>query len=110
MKSAGENEYISSDSTLREGEQFAGASLALSSAWKIPVARCLRRNRHRGAVTGGFSPTTANFVRTLCSPGLRASILAHVRCVEADVQAALDLPIAGVDLFSSTRWSMSHAP
>src|SRR5258708_37774657 len=38
----------------------------------------------------------------LCELGLRAHIVAHVRCNEADVQAALDTPVFGLNLFFGT--------
>ena len=90
------------DSTLREGEQFPGAFFSLEQ--RLEIARLLDAF---GVIaievpSPVVSPATAHFVRTLCSQGLRASILAHVRCVEADVQAALDLPIAGINLFYGT--------
>jgi len=90
------------DSTLREGEQYAGAFFTLEQ--RPTIARLL------DALGVTFievpspisSPGTQRTVRVLCEIGLRAHIVAHVRCVEADVQAALDTPVFGLDLFYGT--------
>lgn len=90
------------DSTLREGEQFVGAFFNIEQ--QITIARFL------DAIGVSFievpspiaSPDTQRAVRTLCSLGLRANIVAHVRCVEGDVQAALDTPVYGLNLFYGT--------
>jgi homocitrate synthase len=90
------------DSTLREGEQFAGAYFALEQ--RLTIARML------DAIGIGFievpspvsSPETHRAVEALCRLDLRSHIIAHVRCVEADVEAALDLPIFGLNLFYGT--------
>ena len=90
------------DSTLREGEQFTSAFFDLEQQLKI--ARLL------DAVGVTFievpspvvSSETQRTVRTLCELDLRARVVAHVRCVEADVQAALDTPVFGLNLFYGT--------
>src|SRR5947209_1449229 len=90
------------DSTLREGEQFAGAFFSLEQ--RLTIARLLN------AVGVSFievsspivSSETRHAVQALCELGLRARIIAHVRCVEADVQAALDTPVFGLNLFYGT--------
>jgi homocitrate synthase len=90
------------DSTLREGEQFAGAFFSLEQ--RLTIARLL------DAVGMTFievpspvaSQETQRTVRALCKLDLRARIVAHVRCVEADVQAALDTPVFGLNLFYGT--------
>lgn len=90
------------DSTLREGEQFQGAFFSLEQ--RLEIARLLDAFGV-GAIevpSPIVSPTMTSFVRALCELGLRASIVAHVRCVEADVQAALDLPVSGLNLFYGT--------
>jgi homocitrate synthase len=99
------------DSTLREGEQFVGAFFSLEQ--RLNIARLL------DTVGVSFievpspiaSPETHNAVQALCDLDLRAHIVAHVRCVEADVQAALDTPVYGINLFygtSSELRSFSH--
>jgi homocitrate synthase len=90
------------DTTLREGEQFAGAFFNLEQ--QIAIARML------DAFGVDFievpSPISAPRIREaiehLCALGLRARIVTHVRCVEADVEAALATPVAGVNLFYGT--------
>ncbi len=46
--------------------------------------------------------TIAILDSTLRDMELRAHIVSHVRCVEADVQAALDTPVYGLNLFYGT--------
>jgi homocitrate synthase len=90
------------DSTLREGEQYAGAFFTLEQ--RLKIARLL------DALGVAFieisspisSPGAKQTVRALCESGLNAHILAHVRCVESDVQAALDTPVFGLNLFYGT--------
>jgi homocitrate synthase len=90
------------DSTLREGEQFTSAFFDLEQ--RLKIARLL------DAIGVTFievpspvvSSETQRTVHTLCELGLRARVVAHVRCVEADVQAALDTPVFGLNLFYGT--------
>src|SRR5579883_2135447 len=90
------------DSTLREGEQFAGAFFTLEQ--RLNIARML------DAVGVSFievpspisSPGMRQAIQSICKPGLRAHIVAHVRCVEADVEAALETPVYGLNLFYGT--------
>ena len=90
------------DSTLREGEQFSGAFFSLDQ--RMVIARLL------DAVGVAFievpspvaSPETRRTIMALCELELHARIVAHVRCVDADVQAALDTPVFGLNLFYGT--------
>lgn len=90
------------DSTLREGEQFDGAFFALQQ--RLTIARML------DAIGVAFIEIPSPFVSeqaretalALCALDLRANIVAHVRCVETDVQAALDTPVFGLNLFFGT--------
>ena len=90
------------DSTLREGEQFAGAFFTLEQ--RLTIARLL------DAIGVAFieipSPIVSEQARqtayALCELDLRSNIVAHVRCVEADVEAALETPVYGVNLFYGT--------
>ena len=99
------------DSTLREGEQFAGAYFTLEQ--RLSIVRLL------DAIGVALievpspiaSPETQSAVQAICEAGLRARVVAHVRCVEADVQAALATPVYGLNLFygtSSELRSYSH--
>ena len=90
------------DSTLREGEQFTSAFFDLEQ--RLKIARLL------DAIGVTFievpspvvSSETQRTVHMLCELGLHARVVAHVRCVEADVQAALDTPVFGLNLFYGT--------
>jgi homocitrate synthase len=90
------------DSTLREGEQFAGAFFTHEQ--RLTIARLL------DAIGVSFieipspiiSSEAQRIAHALGEAGLRACIVAHVRCVEADVQAALDTPVFGLNLFYGT--------
>jgi len=90
------------DSTLREGEQFAGAFFSYEQ--RLMIARLL------DTIGVAFievpspiaSPETAGMVQALCELDLRARIVAHVRCVEADVEAALATSVFGLNLFYGT--------
>lgn len=90
------------DSTLREGEQFIEAYFTLEQ--RLRIARLL------DAIGVTFievpspcaSPETRRAVQALFDLNLRAHIVAHVRCVEADVEAALETPVYGINLFYGT--------
>lgn len=90
------------DTTLREGEQFTGAYFRPEQ--RLAIARQL------DAIGVGMievpspiaSPDTRAAIEQLCALNLRTKIVAHVRCVEADVLAALDTPVAGLNLFYGT--------
>lgn len=90
------------DTTLREGEQFSGSYFRPEQ--RLAIARQL------DAVGVGMievpspiaSPDTRAAIEEICALNLRARIVAHVRCVEADVQAALETPVAGLNLFYGT--------
>ena len=96
------------DSTLREGEQFAGAFFSLEQ--RLTIVRSL------DALGVTFievpspivSPETYQAVQTLCELDLRAHIVAHVRCAEADVQAALETPVFGLNLFYGTSTELRN--
>lgn len=90
------------DSTLREGEQFDRAFFTPQQ--RLTIARLL------DAVGVAFieipSPSVSAQARdtalALCEMNLQARIVAHVRCVEGDVQAALETPVYGLNLFFGT--------
>ncbi len=87
------------DSTLREGEQFAGAFFSLEQ--RLAIARLLDAFGidFLEVPSPIVSAEVQRSVRMLCELDLRTRIVAHVRCAEADVQAALDLPVYGLNLF-----------
>jgi homocitrate synthase len=90
------------DSTLREGEQFTGAFFQQEQ--RVAIARQL------DAIGVGMIEVPAPLasldmqqsIEDLCALNLQAQIVAHVRCVEADVQATLETPVAGLNLFYGT--------
>src|SRR5215469_6792799 len=90
------------DTTLREGEQFIGA-------YFLPEQR-LTIARQLDAIGVGMievpspvaSPETRSAIEQICALNLRSRIVAHVRCVAADVEAALETPVAGLNLFYGT--------
>ncbi len=94
------------DSTLREGEQFTRACFTLEQ--RLTIARLL------DTIGVTFievpspiaSPEMRQAIHTLCNLDLRAHIVAHVRCVEADVQAALDTHVFGLNLFYGTSTAL----
>src|SRR5581483_9557518 len=99
------------DSTLREGEQFVGAYFTLEQ--RLSIVRLLDAIGVELIEVPSpiASPETQGAVQAICKAGLRARIVAHVRCVEADVQAALATPVYGLNLFygtSSELRSYSH--
>ncbi len=90
------------DSTFREGEQFAKTFFTLEQ--RLTIARLLDALGVPliEVPAPSNSPDTQQAVQALCALHLRAHIVAHVRCVEADVAAALDSPVYGLNLFFGT--------
>jgi len=90
------------DSTLREGEQFTNAFFTLEQ--RLQIARLLDTVgvEFIEVPSPVVSPDIRQAVQALCQLDLSAHIVAHVRCVEADVQAALDTPVFGLNLFYGT--------
>jgi homocitrate synthase len=90
------------DSTLREGEQFAKAFFTFEQ--RLRMARLLDDLGVTFIEVPSpiVSPETHRTVQVLCELGLRAHVVAHVRCVETDVLAALDTPVYGLNLFYGT--------
>jgi Isopropylmalate/homocitrate/citramalate synthases len=90
------------DTTLREGEQFIKSFFTQEQ--RLSIARQL------DALGVPFievpspvsSPETRDSIQAICALNLRSHIVSHVRCVEADVTAALDTDIYGLNLFFGT--------
>ncbi len=87
------------DTTLREGEQFAGAHF--TSEQRLTLARQLDAFGVDmiEVPSPRLSPQTEADVRALAELGLRSRIVAHIRCVAADLDAAQEAGVAGVHLF-----------
>jgi homocitrate synthase len=90
------------DTTLREGEQFIRAHF--SSEQRLLLARQLDAFGVDllELPSPCVSAQTAADVRTIAALGLRARVVAHVRCVTEDVEAALATGVDGVHLFYGT--------
>ncbi len=90
------------ESTLREGEQFVGASFTTDQ--KIEIAHLLD---YFGVecielTTPMASPQSFEDARTIDGLGLRAKILTHTRCRIDDAQKAIDTGVDGVDVLIGT--------
>lgn len=87
------------ESTLREGEQFAGAHF--TPADKRAIARALDRFGVPYIEISSPAASRRAFedARMLLDLGLRARLLAHVRCVPSDVERALEAGVHGVNLY-----------
>src|SRR5436305_11695289 len=90
------------DSTLREGEQFTSAFFDLEQ--RLTIAHLLDAFgvTFIDVPSPISSPGAHHIAYVLCEIGLSAHVIAHVRCVEADVQAALGTPVFGLNLFYGT--------
>lgn len=90
------------ESTLREGEQFVGASFTTDQ--KVEIARlldafgveCLELTSPLA------SPQSCEDIRTLAGLGLGCRILTHVRCRVDDARRAIDAGADGVDVVIGT--------
>lgn len=87
------------DTTLREGEQFAG--IHFTSAQKRRIARALDSFGvdYLEVTSPAASRRSMADAQALVRLGLRARILAHVRCVPEDIDAAIRAGVHGINLF-----------
>jgi homocitrate synthase len=94
------------DSTLREGEQFVNSYFTLEQ--RLEIARLLDRVgvTFIEVPTPVASPETRRAIEEICNLNLRAHIVTHVRCAEPDVEAALNTPVYGLNLFYGTSESL----
>jgi len=96
------NDYRIIESTLREGEQFVGASFTTTE--KIEIARlldafgveCLE------LTSPCASPKSFEDIEIIAKLGLKAKILTHVRCHVDDAAMAIDAGADGVDVVIGT--------
>ncbi|GER88766.1 homocitrate synthase [Dictyobacter vulcani] len=90
------------DSTLREGEQFIKTFFTLEQ--RVQIARWLDRLGVTFIELPSpiASPETRDSIQAICALGLQSHIVTHVRCVEADVLAALETNVYGLNLFFGT--------
>ena len=90
------------DTTLREGEQFIKTFFTLEQ--RLQIARLLDALgvTFIEVTSPVSSPEMPNTIQALCELNLNAHIVPHVRCVEGDVEAALDTPAYGLNLVFGT--------
>lgn len=96
------DDYRIIESTLREGEQFVGASF--TTAEKVEIARlldafgveCLE------LTSPCASPKSFEDIETIAKLGLKAKVLTHVRCHIDDAALAIDAGADGVDVVIGT--------
>ena len=90
------------DTTLREGEQFISAHFTTKE--RLALARQLDAFGIDviELPSPRISPQTAADVAAIVALGLRARVVAHVRCVAEDVEAALATGVDGIHLFYGT--------
>ncbi|MCU0523035.1 MAG: homocitrate synthase [Anaerolineae bacterium] len=90
------------ESTLREGEQFVGASF--STAQKLEIARLLDAFGVEciELTSPQASPQSFDDAKAIAALGLRAKILTHTRCRIDDAQRAIDTGVDGVDVVIGT--------
>ncbi|KAJ1563410.1 homocitrate synthase lys21, partial [Cladochytrium tenue] len=90
------------DSTLREGEQFAGA--AFSTEIKITIARELDTFgvEYIELTSPVASEQSRRDLEAICKLGLKAKILTHIRCHMDDARVAVETGVDGVNLVIGT--------
>ncbi|HYE01057.1 MAG TPA: homocitrate synthase [Alphaproteobacteria bacterium] len=90
--------YAIVDTTLREGEQFEHCDFTLDD--KIAIARALDGFgvEYIEVTSPAASERSLADCRTLVGLGLRSRIVAHVRCNERDIAAALDAGVGAISM------------
>lgn len=90
------------DSTLREGEQFAGANYTLDQ--KIEIVKLLDEfGVECIELTSPLaSPRSAEDIKAIVGLGLNAKILTHTRCHMDDAARALETGADGIDVLFGT--------
>ncbi|KAJ3494751.1 hypothetical protein NLG97_g3875 [Lecanicillium saksenae] len=90
------------ESTLREGEQFANAFFDTETKVKIAKALDSFGVDFIELTSPVASEQSFKDCKTICSLGLKAKILTHVRCNMEDAKAAVATGVDGVDLVIGT--------
>jgi len=90
------------ESTLREGEQFVGASF--STDQKIEIARLLDAFGVEciELTSPCASPQSLKDAVAIARLGLKSRIITHIRCHMDDAQVALDTGVDGIDIVIGT--------
>ncbi len=94
--------YSIIESTLREGEQFSGASF--TTAQKLEIAHLLDDFGVEiiEMTSPCASPQSEADIRALVKAGLNARIVTHIRCNRDDAARALDTGVHGLDIVIGT--------
>src|SRR5258706_5086142 len=97
------------ESTLREGEQFAGASFTPDQ--KVRIATALDEfGVEMLELSSPLASTQSDAdVRTIVGLKLRAKILTHIRCNREDATRALDTGVNGLDVVIGTSPSLRRS-
>src|SRR5260370_11560644 len=94
------------ESTLREGEQFARAHFTPSQ--KIAIAEMLDEFgvEYLELTSPCASPQSEADLRVIAALSLRAKVLTHVRCHLDDARVAIDTGADGIDVLFGTSSAM----
>jgi homocitrate synthase len=97
------------DTTLRESEQFADAYF--SPAQKRKIARALDAFgvQYLEVTSPAVSRRSMADTQSLVRLGLKAKVLAHVRCHPVDIAAAIRSGVHGINLFFATSSFLREA-
>ncbi|GAB4518392.1 MAG: homocitrate synthase [Anaerolineae bacterium] len=90
------------ESTLREGEQFAGAFF--TSDQKVQIAEMLDAFgvEYIELTSPAASPQSFKDCKRIANLGLRAKILTHTRCHMEDAKLAMETGVDGIDVLFGT--------
>jgi len=90
------------ESTLREGEQFVGASF--STEQKVEIAQLLDAFGVEciELTSPCASPKSLEDIGTIAKLGLKTKLLTHVRCHIDDAKMAIDTGVDGIDVVIGT--------
>lgn len=97
------------DTTLREGEQFADAYFSTGQKRRIARALDAFGVQYLEVTSPAVSKRSMADVQALVRMGLRARILAHVRCHPDDIAAAIKSGVHGINLFFGTSSFLRQA-
>lgn len=90
------------ESTLREGEQFAGAYFSTEQKMEIALALDEFGVEYIELTSPSASPQSERDVREIVGLGLRARVVTHIRCALEDAKRAVDTGVNGIDIVFGT--------
>lgn len=97
------------DTTLREGEQFATARFTSSQRLAIAEALDAFGVEYIELTSPAASPQSARDLELIARRGLRARVLAHIRCHLDDARLAVEHGAQGVNLLYATSAQLRQA-